>query len=392
MKILLCSNLYVPFIRGGAERMVEVQAEILAQAGHDVLVLSTTPDGSLSETVLPSGVRVHRFRPRNVYYVMQDAFQPFWKRVLWHLCDAYGWFPYRLLRRVMAKEQPDVIITHNLKGFGLRAVSAIRMSRVKHVHFLHDLQLVVPSGLKMFGREHHWQAEGVLQRAYVRIMRRRFGSPDVVVSPSQYLLDEHLQAGLFPNSETRVLQNGIKADMLGERDVSDGFSFAMFVGMMDEHKGVRVLLEAWSKEMEARLLMVGSGALEEALKMETKERENVEIVGRKSPSYIGAHLAKAEMLIVPSLCYENSPTVIMEALSMGTPIVASDIGGIPELLQEGDGVLVKPGDVDALREAVKKMLSVSSDRKAIQKRAERFAPEIYASAFLKLVEEVRGKK
>lgn len=393
MKILLLTNLFVPFTRGGAERIVELQANVLAEAGHDVLVVTPTPDPRFLESVLESGARVVRFRPRNLYFTLSDFRQPFWKRALWHLVDLSHPYPRRLVRRAIASEKPDLVMTHNMKGFGLRAFEAIRESGVPHLHMLHDLQLLVPGGLKIYGKEDHWQTSGWLQKLYARAASRRLGSPDLVVSPSRYLLDEHRGAGFFWASETKVLQHPAPWDDLSEKfpDVSET-PLVLYVGQLEEHKGLRLLMGAWQKGAKANLGIVGSGELEDELRAFAGREPSVTFFGRKSPSEVRALMSRARLLVVPSLCYENAPTVIMEALSLGTPIVASNIGGIPELVHDGEGTLVRPGDMEALREAIRAELAKPLNREAIKKSAERFSLEAYKKKLLDLVTEICKSK
>ena len=407
MKILLLTNLFTPFTRGGAERIAELQADLLARAGHEVLVVAPTPDPSFSESLLVSGARVVRFRPRNLYFSLQDTFQPLWKRALWHLIDLYHSHPKQLVWNILKQECPDLVITHNMKGFGLRAFEALRESGVPHIHVLHDLQLIVPSGLKLYGKEKSWQVSGFLQRRYVRATSRRLGSPTLVISPSQYLLDEHRALGFFSKSRIRVLPNpapwdvaklgsGLEFGHLDKSPNSRPDPMILYVGQLEEHKGLRILMDAWQTLCKQspenfHLGIVGSGGLEHEVEVFAKENSSVTCYGRKSPSEVHALMSKARLVVVPSLCYENAPTVIMEALSLGTPIVAWNIGGIPELIGEGEGTLVEPGNPGALHEAIKKELAKSLGREKIKISAERFSLERYQEKFLGLVGTLRPK-
>ncbi|KKW34082.1 MAG: Glycosyltransferase [Candidatus Uhrbacteria bacterium GW2011_GWC2_53_7] len=397
MKLLLLTNLFIPFTRGGAERIVELQANLLAEAGHEVLIVTPTPDPRFLESVLESGARVIRFRPRNLYFILNDFVQPFLKRALWHLIDLYHPYPKRLVRRVITSEKPDLVITHNMKGFGLRAFEAIRETGVPHVHVLHDLQLVIPSGLKIYGEENDWRTSSHLQRLYARTTARRLGSPDLVVSPSQYLLEEYRQAGFFLGSTTHVLPNpapwaklgsGRDTGFLEKNPVSRPDPIVLYVGQLEEHKGLRVLMEAWHA-VDANLGIVGSGELESEVETFTKERSGITFYGRRSPIEVRSLMARARLLVVPSLCYENAPTVIMEALSLGTPVVASNIGGIPELIREGEGVLVEPGNAEALREAITAELKKPLDREKIKQSATRFSLEVYKRQLEDIIGMVR---
>lgn len=390
MKILLLTNLFSPFTRGGAERIAERQADLLAEAGHDVLVLSPTPDSRFVSDTRPSGVRVIRFHEPNVYFSLQDGVQPFWKRAIWHLVDLYHGHPKKLVSAILKRELPDVVVTHNMKGFGLRAFEALREAGIPHVHVLHDLQLIVPSGLKIYGKETSWQASGRLQRFYARATARRLGSPHLVVSPSCYLLDEYRAFNFFPKSETCVLPNPAPWDVVRERhplgqQENSETPFVLYVGQLGEHKGLRVLMEAWGAGLQAQLGIVGAGELQGEVQTFAEQDSSVTSYGRKSPSEVKALMSRARLVIVPSLCYENAPTVIMEALSLGTPVVASRIGGIPELVEDGEGVLVEPGNVEALREAIRLELSKPLDREKIKTSAERFSVEEYKERFLSLI-------
>ncbi|MDA1038469.1 MAG: glycosyltransferase, partial [bacterium] len=259
MKILLLSNLFVPYTRGGAERIVELQADMLANAGHEVVVVTTSPDGSIPESRLDSGVNVYRFRTRNIYHSLKDTHQPFWKRLIWHWWDLHCRYPQLLVKSVIKKEEPDVIVTHNMKGFGLCAFRAIAKSGVPHVHYLHDLQLIVPSGLKIFGSENSLLVSGPFQKGYVKQVKGVVGSPDLVLSPSKYLLAEHVSAGLFPESKKEVFPNPSPWGILETSVKNSDRPVILYVGQLEVHKGLQVLMDAWSDRFDADLEIVGSG-------------------------------------------------------------------------------------------------------------------------------------
>ncbi|MBI2485299.1 glycosyltransferase [Candidatus Uhrbacteria bacterium] len=391
MKILLLSNLFPPFVRGGAERIAELQAKLLARAGHEVVVLSTTPSGAMPETRMESGLTVRRFRPRNLYHTLHDAGQPFWKRMLWHARDTFGRFPAALVVSAIKTEQPDLIVTHNMKGFGLQAFRAIQSSGIPHVHVLHDLQLLVPSGLKIWGAEHHWQTESFFQGRYMATTRSLIGNPALVVSPSRYLLDEHRAAGFFPDSQTAVVQNPVSWDPTLVADESGGETkepVVLCVSQLEPHKGLRTLLEAWPHVQGARLAVAGDGSLVKEVAAFVGSCASVEVLGRLSPAKVHARMQHARVVVVPSLCYENTPNVILESLSVGTPVVASRIGGIPELLEVGDGELVTPGNAEELAQKINVVLTRPNAREEIKTRAERFSADLYRERFLHLLSTI----
>jgi glycosyltransferase involved in cell wall biosynthesis len=138
----------------------------------------------------------------------------------------------------------------------------------------------------------------------------------------------------------------------------------LFVGQVERHKGVFVLLDAWRKSElagveGAELEIVGNGtALEEA---RAEGAAGVTFSGALHGEPLLAAYDRASFLVVPSIVIENQPTVILEAMSRGVPVVAAAVGGIPELLTENDtGYLVPPKDPAALAAGLRRAASAAS--------------------------------
>lgn len=133
----------------------------------------------------------------------------------------------------------------------------------------------------------------------------------------------------------------------------------LFVGQLEKHKGIIFLIETF-KQIEKeniKLKIIGSGTLEKEILEMIKEDKRFEFLGRKESNDLAIELQKNDCLIVPSLCYENSPTIIYEAKSFDLPILASNLGGIPELINKSQEKLFKPGNkadlIDKIKEFVK---------------------------------------
>ena len=121
----------------------------------------------------------------------------------------------------------------------------------------------------------------------------------------------------------------------------------LFAGQLEAHKGVTDLLAAWAVAQPAggELSVAGSGSMEKS----AAGARGVRSLGRLSPEAVRAQLQSATALIFPSIVIENAPTVILEALAVGTPVLASATGGVPELVRDGEnGLLFPPADVPAL--------------------------------------------
>jgi glycosyltransferase involved in cell wall biosynthesis len=124
---------------------------------------------------------------------------------------------------------------------------------------------------------------------------------------------------------------------------------------MEAHKGVRELLAAVRKIAEPyELLMVGDGRLRSWVADEARRNARVRVLGRLTGDALEEAWERTDIIVVPSICAENAPTVIQEATARGIPVIASAVGGIPEFVEEGvTGWLVPVGNVDALRQAIR---------------------------------------
>lgn len=132
----------------------------------------------------------------------------------------------------------------------------------------------------------------------------------------------------------------------------------IYVGRFDNLKGVRILLEAWKKFPDKKLLLCGSGGEEETWAQTYIERygmKQVYLLGQQPRENVLTLLSESKALIVPTLCYEGQPMVILESYATGTPVLSSDIGNAGDMVVEGvTGLHFKTGDVHALQEVVEK--------------------------------------
>jgi len=134
------------------------------------------------------------------------------------------------------------------------------------------------------------------------------------------------------------------------------------MGRLEKRKGANVLLEAWQKMDDGILWIVGSGAEESVLEKVAKELrlQRVQFLGGTLNPLDYYHAA--DVFILPSI-QEGFPNVILEAMSCGLPCIASEIGGVTDIMkQDSQGILVPPGDAERLSEAIARMLSSPIDR------------------------------
>ena len=355
MKIGIVSNLYPPAARGGAELVAQRIADELYIRGHEVFVLSSQPYNGI-RSLFPS-IRtralasVYRFSPLNFYYLRHDHAVPFPIRALWHMVDLFNPFSRSAIKNVIRDENPDVMLTHNLKGIGVSIGSEIQKQGIPHIHTLHDVQLSVPSGLLIAGSEDSWQNTSFLRRWYEKGVMSQIGTPDIVISPSEFLAQFHKERGIMADSPIEIIPNPLppgKINPRGER--MPGPTRFLYIGQLEKHKGIIEMFDALEQlPDDVELHVAGEGTLSEYVVGRAERDGRIKHHGFISLKYLVSLLRTSDAVVVPSTCYENSPTVIYESFLIGVPVIASRIGGIPELIDDREtGWLVEPGNVDEL--------------------------------------------
>jgi glycosyltransferase involved in cell wall biosynthesis len=349
MKICLINNLYEPYVKGGAEKVAALIAEGLRAAGYEVFIITTKPSGGLRKS--DCGNRIYYLN--SLYYNLGKFSK--WLRFFWHLWDMFNVINYFKVKNILKKEKCQAVITNNLMGIGFSVPLAIRRLKIKHLHLVHDLQLIHPSGLLCFGAEN--LIEKLAARNYASLVSWLFASPAVVIFPSRWLRDQHLDKIFFIKSKRIILPNPVApaavAAGAGQRQSAGAFKF-LYLGQIEKHKGVGLLIQAFKMVKEkfgqAELLVAGAGSELAELKSQAEEGSGIKFLGWQNEKRMGELLASCHALVLPTLCYENCPTVILEAFSAGLPVLAADLGGISELVGGQAGVLFKPGDVLDLAE------------------------------------------
>ena len=135
------------------------------------------------------------------------------------------------------------------------------------------------------------------------------------------------------------------------------------MGRLSEEKGVEILLKTWKGFPESRLIIAGDGPDRERLVSSYGQIANVTFVGKKTHQEIIALMKECRALIFPSIWYEGLPLTIIEALATGTPVIASRLGAMQEMILHGEnGLLFAPGDTNLLSRAIDTFEKISSER------------------------------
>ena len=285
-------------------------------------------------------------------------------RMLWSTSAARG------LDEVIDAFRPDVAHLHNIyHQLSPSILRPLARRGIPTVMTLHDYKLACPSYLFMAGGEvceaclggHFSQAvrrrckDGSLVSSGVLAMElaihtatRAYGTIGAFICPSRFMATKMTQAGVFPE---RMRQSPHFIDPSAIPVAVAPGQGAVFAGRLSAEKGIDTLIEAVAQLPDAQLDIAGDGPLRAWLEA---------LAGSRAPGRVRfhGHMAKADLhelirsaavAVLPSRCYENQPLVVLEAFACGVPVVCSDLGGMPELVEPGvDGALAPPNAPDAL--------------------------------------------
>jgi glycosyltransferase involved in cell wall biosynthesis len=338
---------------GGAELVVADLCEGLTARGHQVTVISTCgPEMEPYPVEIRNDVMVIRFFPRNVYWNFTRQREPGFRKVLWHLRDAWNRDAARRLRCVLDRLPVDIVHSHLLDGLSASVWHRARRAGVPVVHTAHDYHLLCPRAFLLDRQWRICRQPGVGCRMYRRWHLRTASMVDLFVSPSRFLLEQHRAAGFRPQREA-VVRNGIPLPAARLREAhSAGRKRFLLMCRLTTEKGVLVALQAAAQlppALDFELVIAGRGELEDTVRAAAAADPRIRFAGYVSGEDKVALLTSADFLLVPSLWYENAPLAVIEAAAYGLGVLASRIGGIPELVREGrTGLLFPPGDAAEL--------------------------------------------
>ena len=367
MKILLINNFH--FRKGGSETVYFNTAEILQKRGHEVIFFS-------------------RENPKNLpcrqaeYFIRSSESTSYLRRMLNYF---YNKEARHNIEKLILQEKPDIAHVHLFwGGISPSIFGILRKYKIPLVHTAHDYRMVCPAyvfnsngriceecqgvhfykcALKRCSKKN--LVESVLMSAEM-YERNRFLNPaknlSGVIYVSRFSREKHRQyMPLLSSIPSTVLYNFANEPSV---DLLNHFSgdYYLFYGRLSSEKGVDKLIDVFASLPDISLKIVGTGPLEEQLKQTVVRRRitNIEFLGYKIGRELQTVVSRASFVLVPPQCYENNPMTIIEAYSLQKPVIGANLGGIPEIIDDGKtGYIFQHDNPEDLHRIIKKTINMS---------------------------------
>lgn len=356
MKILYIHALYAPHVAGGAEISLKLLVEAMQAAGHEVAVLSLSPEGGLTSDWV-DGVKVYRAELRNGYWPFSNERPGKWRRLRWHLCDRYNHAMTAYVREVLATEQPDVVSCHNLVGWSIAVWDEVRRAGIPVVQVLHDMYLLSPNST-LFKPGYTRPHQDVMSRLLRQRHRKASAGLAAVVGISQSILDRFIEYGYFEQVPRYVIHNArVIPAAAPPRNRAAGDELTVgYIGTLTAPKGVEWLINQFKASgLEGRLRIAGKGKAEDeaCFRQLAGDDPRIDFVGYVAPADFYPTI---DVLAVPSVWEEPLGMVAVEGLANHLPVVASNRGGLRETVIDGvNGYHCDPDKPGSLGQALARL-------------------------------------
>ena len=366
MKICFLSNLYPPNVLGGAEIVVEKMAKSMIERGHEVIVITTSPDEE--EHILEEdSVKIFQLNTTKLYPTYKQTEPQGVKKPLWHLFDLWNGATLSAVKDILVRESVDIVHINNFKGLSLSCFKAGKDLNIPVVYESHDFSFICPRANLIRGNNTLCENRNFICNEYVNIQRRLLDdNVDLLISPSQFMIDKFHDNNFFNN--VRCVKIPLGVEYSSNKTIKDYETIDItYIGTLGKHKGVHTLISAF-KDIDnenIKLHIIGKGYDEDEFKQLAMDDDRIVFHGFVDNKDILKFYEQTNVFVIPSICYDNSPLVIYESFSTGTPVIGSNIGGIPELVMEDyNGFLFESNNPESLK---KKLVKVIKNKELLKK-------------------------
>ncbi len=398
LRFCMITTFYPPYHFGGDGIFVQRLALELARRGHRVEIIHCLDSYRILSRSLPAAERVN-----HANLTIHRLKSPF--GFLSPLASQQTGLPiFKSARLRQILQQPfDVIHYHNISLFG---PGVLQYGEAIKLYTLHEYWLVCPMhtlfqfnnapceslrcvrcSLSFHRPPQWWRKTNLLADALRHI--------DAFISPSQFGKAAHQQRG-FQQSITHLpnfAPSGIECE---PADDTPSKPYFLFVGRLEKLKGLQTLIPIFRRYRKASLLIAGGGNYAPTLRRLAAGDDNIRFLHHVDEGQLQSLYQRAKAVIVPSICLEMFPTVIVEAFRQQVPVIARRLGGMTEMVAESGGGLLYTTDAELIA-AMDRLLAETDDRQALGQRGhqaylQNWTVEAHLQRYFALIDEVSIRK
>ena len=411
MRILLVNYRY--FISGGPEKYMFNIKKMLEDNGHEVIPFSIHSDRNVETEY--SKYFVEPIGSRNAVYFDEVKKTP---KSIWQMLtrSVYSVEVEKAIQREIKDVKPDLVyIIHFVNKLSPSVITGAKKLGVPIVLRLSDYFLLCPRFDFMYNKKicedcltcgyrsciKKRCVKGSLFASVVRVFSMKvhkmlniYKNVDAFITPSEFLKKKLVANGYDESKITCIPTFTASKSAVGEPKVG---TYGLYFGRVTEEKGVETVIKAYEIMPDRQVKIMGDDTTEEAIRLKKYVEEyhlkNVEFLGFKSGEELEKVIKEARFTLIPSIWYDNLPNTALESFQYSKPVIASNIGSLPELVVNGyNGYLFEAGNEKQLAEKIKLLddLAVVQDMGAnSRKRLEsRFAPKTHYDALMGVFEKV----
>lgn len=414
MKILLVNYRY--FISGGPEKYMFNIKKMLEENGHEVIPFSVHSNKNVETEY--AKYFVEPIGSRDVTYFDECKKTP---KVIWQMLtrSIYSVEVEKAIRKEIREEKPDLVyIIHFVNKLSPSVIHGAKKLGLPVVMRLSDYFLLCPRFDLMYEKK---PCEECLTRGYRVCIKRRcvkdslfasvirvfsmkvhemmdvYKEIDAFITPSEFLKKKLIENGYDEKKINYIPSFTVSESEVGQFEVG---TYGLYFGRIEEEKGVDVVVRAYEKLPGYQVKIVGDDTTDEAVRLKEyiKEKcvENIEFIGFKSGKELENIIKSARFTLIPSLCYDNLPNTALESFQYGKPIIASNIGSLPEIVTDGiNGYLYTAGNIDELCEKIRQMDNDQDVKRmgaaCMERLSSKFAPETHYQTLMEVFAGVMSK-
>jgi glycosyltransferase involved in cell wall biosynthesis len=403
LKFCMVSTFYPPYNFGGDGMHIYRLTNELAKRGHSIDVFHCEDAFLLLNKKRPTGdfpnhpnVNVYGLKSRAGFvspFMTQQTGVPILKNKL---------------KKALKENVYDVIHYNNMSLIGISALSYGSSDSIK-LYTTHEHWLICPMHvLWKYNREvcrkksclscqlkgkrppQLWRYSGLMEKMLKHI--------DCFLSPSRFTLNKHLDAGLdIPIKQMPYFLPTPPEEIEDtEAEVKTERPYFLFVGRLEEIKGVQNIIPVFKDKPEYDLLIAGDGEFKESLEVQAEGIPNIKFLGRLDHKALLKLYKSAVAVVVPSICYETFGIIIIEAFSRKTPVIVNNLGALPEVVEDSGGGFIYENKNELIA-AMDKIAKNPSLRKKLGENGydaylKYWNEEAHLERYLGVIETLRSKR